>query len=94
MCDNGDGDGDGDGVNDERAVVSTLAGGVSGGNPAYADASATKAGFYYPHGVAVDASGNVFVADYNNQRIRKVTADGGTRFGPVALRAALAVRTR
>ncbi len=61
----------------ELAVVSTLAGGVSGTNEAFADASGTNAGFNQPFGVAVDASGNVFVADRFNQRIRKVTAGGG-----------------
>jgi hypothetical protein len=79
-------------LNGERAVVSTLAGGVSGGIPAYVDASAKNAGFNHPYGVAVDASGNVFVADTFNHRIRKVTADGGTRIGPVTLRAVFAVR--
>jgi hypothetical protein len=62
----------------EHAVVSTLAGGVGGTNGAYVDASGTNAGFNRPYGVAVDASGNVFVADMNNHCIRKVTAGGGT----------------
>ncbi len=75
-----------------RTVVSTLAGGVSGTNAAYADGSGTNAGFSYPWGVAVDASGNVFVADAGSNRIRKVTAGGGTRIGPVTLHA-LAVRS-
>ncbi len=61
-------------VNGERAVVSTLAGGANG---AYADGSGTNAGFSNPLGVAVDASGNVFVADRNNHRIRKATAASG-----------------
>ncbi len=67
---------------DERAVVSTLA----GGNGAFVDAIGTNAGFNGPTGVAVDASGNVFVADALNNRIRKVTAGGGTRIFPVTLR--------
>jgi sugar lactone lactonase YvrE len=29
-----------------------------------------------PHGVAVDGSGNLFIADTNNQRVRKVSTDG------------------
>ena len=65
----------------ERAVVSTLAGGVSGTNGAFADGVGTNAGFNYPSAVDVDASGNVFVADYFNQRIRKVTVGGSTRIG-------------
>ncbi len=72
------------------AVVSTFVGGVSGTNSAYADGSGSSAGFNYPMGVTVDASGNLFVADANNQRIRKVTAGGGTRVDPVCV---LAVRT-
>ncbi len=71
-------------LNGKRTVVSTLAGGTNG---AYADGSGTNVGFNLPLGVAVDASGNVFVADYGNQRIRKVTAGGGTRIGSVTLRA-------
>ncbi len=71
-------------LNDDRAVVSTLAG---GGNYGFANGVGTNAGFDSPIGVAIDASGNVFVADNNNNRIRKVTAVGGTRIGPVTLRA-------
>jgi hypothetical protein len=71
------------GVGVDRAVVTTLAGGVSGTNPAFADGFGTNAGFNRPYGVAVDASGSVFVVDTRNYRIRKVTAGGGTRIGPV-----------
>jgi uncharacterized protein (TIGR03437 family) len=37
---------------------------------------ATAASLYYPHGVATDASGNLFIADTYSERIRKVLADG------------------
>jgi len=54
-------------------VVSTLAGsGVAG----YVDDTGTAAQFNYPTGVSVDASGTVYVADQNNQRIRKITSLG------------------
>ena len=54
-------------------VVTTLAG---SGAAAFGDGTGTAAKFSYPTGVAVDASGNVYVADMSNQRIRKVTALG------------------
>ncbi len=73
-------------LNVEGTVVSTLAGGLGGADGAFADSFGTYAGFRNPAGVAVDASGNAFVGDYMNQRIRKVTVDGGTRMCPFALR--------
>ena len=53
-------------------VVSTLAGSGSG----FAEGAGATARFVYPRGVAVDASGNVYVADQGNQRIRKITSAG------------------
>ena len=55
-------------------TVSTLAG--LAGNAGSADGMGTNAAFYEPEGVAVDASGNVFVADTWNQTIRKITSAG------------------
>ncbi len=37
---------------------------------------ATSAKLYYPYDVAVDASGNVYIADYDNNRVRKVNTSG------------------
>ena len=53
-------------------VVATLAGGTGGS----ADGVGTSAQFSDPTGVAVDGAGNVYVADYYNSTIRKVTAGG------------------
>ena len=52
--------------------VSTLAGAGYG----YADGQGTLARFYSPIGVAVDGSGNVYVADQDNNRIRKIDVGG------------------
>jgi sugar lactone lactonase YvrE len=54
-------------------VVTTVAGGP---DPAYKDGSAKEARFFRPIGIATDASDNLFIADYGNQRIRKITPAG------------------
>jgi len=54
-------------------VVTTLAG---TGKVGYADGTGTAVRFYNPAGLAVDALGNVYVADRGNNTIRKVTAAG------------------
>jgi secreted PhoX family phosphatase len=61
-------------LNSSGGDVSTLAG--LAGNPGSADAAGSAARFNYPAGVAVDASGNLYVADTYNYTIRKVTASG------------------
>jgi sugar lactone lactonase YvrE len=55
-------------------VVSTLAGSFSLGG--FADGNGKAAQFHDPHGVAVDTSGDVFVADAGNHIIRKIASDG------------------
>ena len=55
-------------------VVTTLAG--TAGAPGSSNGTGTQATFNSPWGVAVDASGNVYVADNNNHLIRKITSGG------------------
>jgi len=54
-------------------VVSTLAGTGAQGS---ADGAGVSATFYRPGSIAVDSNGSVYVADYNNTKIRKITAAG------------------
>jgi sugar lactone lactonase YvrE len=57
-----------------EGVVSTLAG--TAGQHGSADGAGSAASFYYPQGIAVDATGNLYVADTDNATIRKVTPEG------------------
>jgi uncharacterized protein (TIGR03437 family) len=67
---------------DGRVVRRILASGIvsvaaGGGNLAFGDGSdAIAARLNRPSGVAVDAAGNIYIADRENHRIRKVGADG------------------
>ena len=55
-------------------VVSTLAGRAGFGGTA--DGTGTAARFASPTGLAVESAGNIYVADKNNNSIRRVTANG------------------
>ncbi|MFI5136248.1 MAG: putative Ig domain-containing protein [Sphingobacteriales bacterium] len=77
---------------DPTGAVTTFAG-SSSGSSGFTDANGTSALFNSPEGIALDASGNLFVSDYGNNAIRKITPDGtvttfyhstGT-FGPAGL---------
>lgn len=54
-------------------VVTTLAGGSGMGST---DGTGSAAKFAEPHALVVDSTGNVFVSDYMNHTIRKVTPAG------------------
>ena len=55
-------------------VVSTFAGSIA--TAGFTDASGTSARFNTPKGIATDSSGNIYVADKGNSRIRKITSAG------------------
>ncbi|MNX77730.1 Virginiamycin B lyase [compost metagenome] len=53
-------------------IVSTFAGGEAG----YQDGDRETARFKHPFDIAIDASGSLYVADYSNNAIRKITPSG------------------
>lgn len=55
-------------------VVTTLAG--TKGSPGSADGTGTAAQFRSPRSVAVDSTGSLYVADYDNDVIRKISSGG------------------
>src|SRR5260370_33789618 len=68
----------------QTGLISTYAGTGSSG-PFVDGVTATSATLFGPAGVSVDSNGNLFIADTNNSRIRKVSggimttvAGGGT----------------
>ncbi len=68
-------------VTASTGTISTVAGNGTAGYTASQDTgttAATAASLNYPAGVAVDAAGNLYIADTNNSRIRMVTAATGT----------------
>jgi streptogramin lyase len=60
---------------DVNGNVSTFAGGTAN-TPGLIDATGTNAKFKNPMYLTVDASGSIFVTDFNNNAIRKITVDG------------------
>ncbi len=56
----------------DTVTVSTLAGSSAG----FADGQDSAAQFGTPRDIAVDATGNVYVADFGNNKIRKITPTG------------------
>ncbi len=56
-------------------TVTTIAG---NGTAGYQDGPSGSAEFYAPAGLTLDVSGNIYVADFGNNVIRKISADGTT----------------
>ena len=61
---------------DSAGVITTVAGTGWGGGFSGDGGPATAARLNYPTGVAVDGAGNLFIADPDNHRIRKVDSAG------------------
>ncbi|MDR1849824.1 MAG: hypothetical protein LBQ75_07275 [Zoogloeaceae bacterium] len=51
-----------------KGEISTLAGKEKG----FADGEGSEARFNHPHGIVIDAAGNLYVGDTENHRIRKI----------------------
>ncbi|MEO5926738.1 MAG: hypothetical protein ABIR70_23190 [Bryobacteraceae bacterium] len=60
---------------DRNGVITTVAG---TGNAGFSGdgGQATSAQLNAPHGISIDAAGNLYIADTNNNRVRKVTPAG------------------
>jgi len=64
-------------LTDTHRIVKITPGGslsiVAGGTPGYRDGDGESAKFNEPKGLGIDKHGNIYVADSNNNRIRKIT---------------------
>jgi hypothetical protein len=60
-------------VNASTGIITTIAGVPGTAGYAGDGGAATSAHLYTPSGLAIDKNGNLYIADYNNQRIRMVS---------------------
>ncbi len=67
---------------DTSGIIMTIAGTGDGGlyyDPSDEGVPATEASLYFPQGVALDSLGNIYIADSNASRIRKVPLPEGIK---------------
>ena len=64
-------------VDSATGIISTIAGNGSGLGPFGDGGLATAAGLLYPEGVAVDSKGDIYIADTENNAVRKIDANTG-----------------
>jgi len=58
------------------SVISTIAG-TGTGSYSGDGGQASSAAIYQPSGIDIDSSGNVYFSEFNNHRVRKITASTG-----------------
>jgi sugar lactone lactonase YvrE len=68
-----------DNASTPNLVATTYIGGTgNGGMPSFSQSqNAVGTDLFYPYGVRVDGTGNIYIADTNNNRVVKVPAGGG-----------------
>lgn len=60
----------------KKITPSGLVSTVAGSTPGDSDGNAATAKFFQPQGLAIDASGNIYVADTGNNKIKKISTNG------------------
>jgi hypothetical protein len=66
-----------------NAVAANTVTTIAGSSLGYQDGTGTNAKFYMPYGIQYAADGNIYVADRNNNQLRKVTPQGVVTTLPV-----------
>ncbi len=68
-------------VDSATGIITTLAGGVTTGGYSGDGGPARSAVLFFPAGLAMDSQNNLYISDYYNNVVRKITASAGTLNG-------------